>query len=138
MDNGKILNRIKKYGITFAVMVVITIGVIISRGYSFDSPAFERYRILADAFTIPAMLSILVGTLIWVSTTGFFDFVSYSITVGFRTHLPFSRQEKAERYYDYKVRKNQKRFSGYGFLLISGAIYLVIAIIFNALFNLNY
>ena len=51
-----------------------------------------------------------------------------------RALIPFMRRGEYEKYYDYKVRKGEKRIGGYGFLLISGAIYLAVGVVFTLLF----
>ena len=130
MNKEKIIAFAIRYGITFAIMVVITILLINHFGYSPDAPADDRYLVLADAFTVPAMIAMLFGALLWVSTTGFFDSIGYAVSVAVNIILPIKRNPKIEKYYDYKVRKAEKRFKGYGFLLISGAIYFVIALVF--------
>jgi hypothetical protein len=131
-------NKLKllwKYLICFGVMGIFTVSMLISLGFSFANDLVDIYRDLADAFTVPGLLMVLVGSLVWVSTTGFFDTLTFGVSILFKGLLPFKKGERFERFYDYKARKDEKRLTGYGFIVISGAIFLVIGIIFTALFS---
>ena len=131
----KIISLVKKYGITFALMGLFTWGILSGYGYSVDAPIADRYLQLSDAFFVPGIIVLLLGALVWVSTTGFFDSFSYVVGVGLRALLPFMRRGDHEKYYDYKVRKGEHRASGFGFLLISGAIYILVGVVFTILYT---
>ena len=115
-------------------MGLFTWSILSSVGYSSASPADIRYLQLSDAFFVPGIVMLLVGVLVWISTTGFFDSISYIATIGLRALIPLMRRDKSEEYYDYKARKEGKRINGYSFVLISGAIYLAIGVIFTILY----
>ena len=129
------LKLVWKYLICFGVMGVFTVGMLISFGFSFTNDLIDIYRDLADAFTVPGLLAVLIGALVWVPTTGFFDALTFGVGILFKGLLPFKKGERFERFYDYKARKDEKRFTGYGFIVISGAVYLAIGIVFTALFS---
>ena len=69
----KIISLLKRYGICFALMGLASFGILSSLGYSAADPASIRYLNLADAFTVPGVIMLLLGVLVWISTTGFFD-----------------------------------------------------------------
>ena len=81
---------------------------------------------------IPGVLLLAVGCLIWISQQGMFDFLSYTgkvIVDKFRPHA------ESVRYGDYVLEKNENRKTGgFGFLLITGAAFIAIALLFMALF----
>lgn len=133
MEN-KYVKLLIKYGACFLIMALLTAIILVSVGFSTDQGLTVVYLNLADAFSIPAMVMIALGALIWVSTTGFFDSIGYIINIGLRALIPMARRSEYEKYYDYKVRKDGKRISGYGFILISGCIYLLIGVVFTILF----
>ena len=116
-------------------MGVFAVGMLISLGFSFTNDLIDIYSNLAAAFTVPGLLAVLIGALVWVSTTGVFDALTFGVGILFKGLLPFKKGERFERFYDYKARKDEKRLTGYGFIVISGAIFLVIGIIFTALFS---
>lgn len=129
----KLISNIKKYVISFVVMGAATFGVLALREYSAALPAQERYLDLADAFTIPGVVMIMAGLLVWVTSRGGFDMISYGLLRAKDSLIPGSKHS-GEQYYDYKVRQDKKRPKGYSFMFISGGIYLVPAIIFNILY----
>lgn len=129
----KIKSVIKKYTITTAIGASITVLTMYLRNFATETDLAERYRILADAFSISGVVMIMVWCMVAVSTTGFFDMISYSLSSLGRALIPFYNKER-ERYYDYKTRKNSERFSNYGFILVVGVVFTSVALIFTALF----
>ena len=130
--NEKIGVLIKKYVIAFAAMGVCTAAVLLSRKQSVSFDGAQKYIHLADAFTIPAVIMLMLGVLVWISTTGSFDMLGYGLKRGKEAFFPSSYTH--EQFYDYKVRKSKKRMKGYSFMFISGGIYFVPAVIFNILY----
>ena len=115
-------------------MGIFTWVILSSVGYSDSDPLYLKYINLSDAFFVPGIIVFLFGVLVWISTTGFFDSISYIVAIGARALLPFMRRDSNEKYYEYKMAKEEKRIKGYSFILISGAIYLAVGVIFTALY----
>lgn len=110
----------------------LTMAVLLLRDhFSAQDPA-QIYLNLADAFTIPAVVMLMVGLLLWVSSSGGFDMIGYGLKRAKDAFIPSKYIH--EQYYDYKMRKNKKRIKGYSFMFISGGIYFVPAIVFNILY----
>lgn len=130
--NEKIVSLIKKCVGAFAVMGSATAVVLILREHSSTLDNAQKYLNLADAFTIPSVVMLMLGVLVWISTTGSFDALGYGFKRAKEAFIPSAY--KHEQFYDYKVRKDKKRIKGYGFMFISGGIYLIPAIIFNILY----
>ena len=114
-------------------MGAMTAGVLIIRDHSMELDPLVKYLNLADSFSIPAVVMIMAGLLVWVSSQGGFDMISYGLLRAKDSLIPGSKHN-GEQYYDYKVRQDKKRPKGYSFMFISGGIYLVPAIIFNILY----
>ena len=131
--NEKIISLIKKCVGAFAVMGAGTAAVLILREHSTTLDQAQQYLNLADAFTIPGVVMIMAGLLVWVTSRGGFDMISYGLLRAKDSLIPGSKHS-GEQYYDYKVRQDKKRPKGYSFMFISGGIYLVPAIIFNILY----
>ena len=129
----KLISTIKKYAIAFVVMGIFTLGVLWLRGYGADTVAQEKFLDLADAFSIPGVVMIMSGLLVWVASQGGFDMISYGLLRAKDSLIPGSKHN-GEQFYDYKVRQDKKRPKGYSFMFISGGIYLIPAIIFNILY----
>ncbi len=136
MDN-KIKTRLLKYGITVAVAAGIAALIMYSNGLFEASDTLTRYKLLADAFTIPGVILLCIGALVWVSTDGMFDGFTYAAK-RLSSLIPFyGKNYKHERYYDYVMRKRGKRISGYGFIPIVGAVFVAIAVVFIVLYYVN-
>ncbi len=101
-------------------------------------PLVEKYRMLCDAFTIPGMLLVLLGCLVWASDIGGFYGIGYVFNYASRSILQFivpNSLSEVENYFDYVQRKKAEgHITGYGFLFITGGISLIIAVIFLVLF----
>ena len=102
-----------------------------------NAPLQERYKLLCDAFTIPGMLMILLGTLLWVSNEGAFYGVSYCLRIALFALIPGKRKDAYEKYGDYVERKQQKKVQGYSFLFWSGLVAMAIALVFFALYSMQ-
>ncbi len=130
--NRKWNKRILRYGITGAIgagMVALTLK---THGFQNLTAPVDRYRVLTDAFTIPGVLLLCIGLLLWISTTGVFNPIAYAFRY-LASRLPFTGIEE-ESYYDYVERKRDEKRTGYGFLLITGGVFFGIALIFLVLF----
>lgn len=125
-------NRLLKYGISAGVCAGLVLVYCTTRNFS-QMELVEKYRTLCDAFTIPGLLCLCVGVLIWASNDGFFYGLSYCLNVAWRALIPGARY-KSERYYDYVTRKKEKQITGYGFLFLVGGICMAFALVFMALF----
>ena len=131
MQNLK--NNLIKYGITVIAASLVTIITLYNQGFNTSLEITEKMRLLADAFTIPGVVLVMLGCLVFVSTSGFFDMISFGIARGVSMLIPFSHKSK-ETFYEYKTRKNEERFTGYSFLFYVGAVFVAVAIVFTVLF----
>lgn len=93
----------------------------------------DKYRMLSDAFTVPGILLLMFGCLIWISNLGALDGLAYAVSFAIRSLIPGARY-KDEKYGDYVERKRENRVKGYGFLFISGGVTMAVAIVFMILF----
>ena len=135
--NGELKKRLLKYGITTAVAAGIAVLIMYSSGLFEVTDDLTRFKLLADAFTVPGVILLCIGALVWVSTDGMFDGFTYAAK-RLGSLIPFyGKNYKHERYYDYVMRKRGKRISGYGFILIVGAAFVAIAVVFTVLYYVN-
>ena len=122
-----------KYG-SSAAFVALLAWIYVSVREFGPAPLVEKYLILCDAFTVPGMLLICFGGLMWASTTGVLDGISYAARYAVFSLIPGKRLERDEKYGDYIERKSQNRVKGYGFLFFSGLATMVIAVVFMMLY----
>lgn len=121
-----------KYGITGAVCVAFAAAFCALRGFG-QMSTVVRYRTVCDAFTVPGLLCICVGILLWASNDGLFYGLGYCLDITRKALIPGGRK-KMERYYDYVQRHSGKKVTGYGFLYVCGGVCMAIAIVFLILF----
>lgn len=124
-----------KYGCGAAVTALSVMVYLGSRDFG-SASLQDRYRLLCDAFTIPGLLMILSGALVWVSNEGAFHGVSYCVRLAVFALIPGRRKDGYEKFSDYVERKSQKRIGGYSFLFWSGLMTMGLALVFFMLYSL--
>lgn len=124
-----------KYAISGSVCLALAAWYCLSRGFSQLTLA-EKYRTLCDAFTVPGIVCLCVGVLIWVAGDGIFHGLGYCLSVTRRALFPTGRREQ-ETYYDYVQRRRQKNRPACGFLLITGSVCMLIAVTFLAAYYVS-
>lgn len=123
-----------KYGITAAVGAGMALTVLDLHGFSAAASLTEKYRILADAFTIPGVIILLSGVLVLISNEGMFEGLSYVVSYAVKMLIPGGNKDQ-ERYADYVERKREKGpVRGIGFLFVAGGVFMAAALVFIALF----
>ena len=106
-------------------------------GFSFLSSEMDwgrdKFVILSDAFSIPGIYTILFFLISWVSGEGAFDAISYGVQVAFYTvFFKDLRETKLPKTYaDYRELKKHGKKGRTLFILLSGAIFLLIGIMFG-------
>lgn len=128
--------NLTKYGITTAVGLLLAFLFLNSHGFFEMTQTNDRYRCLCDAFTVPGVIIVMCGCLVWIAQQGTFDTISYA---GKMIADRFRPDAEHLRYGDYVLAKMENRKKGgFGFLFITGAGLLVIAAVFYVLFYMNY
>lgn len=125
----------KKYLVSFGTMGAMSVLCLVIREHWNEESISVRLVNLTDAFTIPSVVIVMLGALVWVSTTGFFDMLTYGTRRAANALFPFYRYEYVP-FYDYKVKKDSKRITGYSFMFISGGIYFIPAIVFMIIYSI--
>ncbi len=126
--------KVLPYLITFVIGLVMFVLVIASKHIFSQSDKKEIFRILSDAFTVPAVVLGGIGLLIFLSNEGAFDIISYGMIMFIGKFKRNVNDRKYQTYYDYKVAKRGNKKS-FGSTLIIGILYLIFAILFLILYN---
>ena len=126
-----------KYGICSIAGIAVLMFILINRGFFEATDPTLKVLYLADAFTIPGVLMLMVGVLMWLSTKGLFDILSYSLGRLGRSLIPFSKTTD-EKFYDYRERKSANRIKEYSFIFIVGCVFLLVAIAFTIAHSVMY
>ena len=119
--------KLLQYGVCFIVGALIAYWVMDIEGLFLVNVHSEIAAILCDAFFVPGILLTMVGCLIWIATTGFFDSIGYAVKVGMHLLLPFLSRGESKSYYDYKMEKDEKRGITPIFVFIVGLFYLLLS-----------
>ena len=127
--------RLTKYGLCALFVAVMAYFYLLSRDFS-GAGNRERYQLLCDALTVPGVLLVCAGALVWVSNLGALDGILYGLRLAFRALIPGKRLQKEENYQDFVAERQEKRVKGYGFLLITGAVTIAASLIFLGLYYL--
>ena len=129
-------NILLKYSVTALCAAAMVLFIIWLRDLDNAPNLAERYRVISDAFTVPGVRLVMIGALVWVSTEGFFDGLSYAFNRAGSMLIPFFKKSlKHQNYYDYKMSKQEKRAKGYSFLFFVGLAYLAVGVVFVFLYE---
>ena len=121
--------------ITVSISIIATICLLLSFNFfSGELSLQEVMKALSDAFSVTGIILLVLGALVFVSTQGMFDSVSYAGKFVIRAFIPGARSTPMEKYGDYKVGKSEKRITGYSFLFFVGIAFTLIGILFTVLF----
>ena len=125
----------KKYAVAVIIAAIATVCLLlIFDFFSGELTLQEGMKALSDAFSVTGIIFIAMGALVFVSTQGMFDSVSYAGKFVIRAFIPGARSTPMEKYGDYKVGKSEKRIAGYSFLFFVGIAFTLIGILFTVLF----
>ena len=127
--------RLTKYGLSILFVAVMACVYLLPRDFA-GAGNQERFRLLCDALTVPGVLLLCAGALVWVSGLGALDGLSYGLRLAFRALIPGKRLQKEENYHDYVAARQEKRVKGYGFLLMTGAVTVALSLLFLGLYYL--
>ena len=127
--------RLTKYALCALFVAVMAYFYLLSRDFA-GAEEKEKYRLLCDALTVPGVLLVCAGALVWVSNLGALDGILYGLRLAFRALIPGKRLQKEEGYRDFVAGRQEKRVKGYGFLLITGAVTIAASLLFLGLYYL--
>lgn len=99
---------LKSIGIQFGIAAALSIAVAFADGLHLSDDMSLIWHHLNNGFFIIAVLYVGVGSLMWISTTGFFDIFGYAVKFIAYRFSPSHRDERFT-YYDYKCEQNDKR-----------------------------
>ena len=112
-----------------AVSTAIAVLIAVSRGLSPEAPLQLNARSLSDGLFVVGFLLAGMGALIWISTTGFFDIMTYAVKSFLVLFTPLKKPKDHPSFFDYKEgregRRGKPRFS----MLAVGAIFLVLSVV---------
>lgn len=117
----------KKYLITLLIGFACVGLIIWSKEIFSQTKLVDVFHILCDAFFVAGVLISAAGLLIFSSNEGTFDMLVY----GVKSFMDMFRKESLKKYdtfYDYRESRADKKFP-FGYLLICGALFLVVSFV---------
>ena len=124
-----------KYIITIAITTAVIFFILSGRGFFGTDDAKLKMLYLADAFTIPGVVILMIGVMTWLSSShGLFDGLTYSLDRLKRSLIPGDNYSD-EKYGDYKERKMSSRSTDYSFLFVVGGVIFLVAVIFTLIYK---
>lgn len=129
------MRKLIKYLITIGVGLLLALLIANSKDVFTQTDPTKIFHILTDSFFVPAVLIAGIGGLVFVSNEGVFDGIGYAV----RSFVDIFRKNKKNKfhtYYDYKESK-ANRGGSFGFMLVSGLIFMVISGVMLWLYYLN-
>lgn len=130
-------NNLIKYGISGGLCLVYAVYHCISRNVS-EMAVVDLYRTVADGFTVPGMLCIFAGLIVWLSNEGALNGVSYVLKAAVQSLIFLGRRGPVEKYGDYVENQRKKQTKGYSFLFVTGAVCLAVTAVFLVLYYQAY
>ncbi len=133
-------DKMKKW-IKRIVLIVIDLALVGAIAYSrFLNPPGEitmtLFHALSDGFFVIGFFNLGFGALVKISSTGFFDIFGYAFKSFLNFFIPRSLlDQNREDYYEYKVKKAEKRKETMFFrdMLIVGVCLMALGILCNVL-----
>ena len=119
------MDKLKKYLIAITCGLLLTCWVLYIKDIFAQTELTMIFHILTDAFFVPGILIVCAGGLVFVSNEGAFDGVTFAMTSFFDVFRK-KKKNKFTTYYDYKQSKGDRDRS-FGFLLITGSVFLAIS-----------
>lgn len=126
-----------KYIVCFVIASIITFCVFWIKGFFGESVAVN-VQILADGFTVSGLLITLFAGLLFVSGEGALIGIGFVLRNVVLIFIPMGRA-RHEKYADYRQRKMESaRKANDSYILVVGAFFLVIGIILNIVWYVNF
>lgn len=123
------MKKIWKYLITALVGLVVALLILFCKGTFNKTAVLPVLADLSDAFFVPGVLLLGVGTLLFASNGGAFDMLAFGIMKLFDLFKRDLTKVKYRTFYDYRQAQKEKKRS-FAYLLIVGAAMVVVAAVF--------
>ena len=107
--------------------------VMIIQGFFYKTDVVEIMKSLCDSFFVPGMILICVGLLCFADQGGTFDMLAYGIRRFFSVFKRDVTKVKYRTFYEYR-KAMQERDMQYGYILVTGILFVIVATVFLLLF----
>lgn len=121
------------YSLYIAVAMIISLICATIWDIFSQTELLKIMKILSDCFTLPGVLFIGISLLGWISSKGAFDIFGFSVQ-GLLNLWKKESYEKQETFYDYRVKKDEKRKPFNLPMFLTGSVFLALGIIMTVIF----
>ena len=121
-----------KYGGCFLFVGLFT-ALYVRSHFTAEATVVDWCQWICDGMTLPSIVLLSMGLLIWIGNNGAFDLLGYTFK-SFINLFQSSEKKSFGTYADYVVEKREKRVKGYGFLLVSGLISMGLTLLMLVLY----
>ena len=121
--------------ISFGIAAAVFVIFVLSRHIFEKTDPKEIYTILCDGFFVPGAFYTCIGILSFCAQGGFFDIFAYGIKSLGVLLTPFRKPEKQMKYFEYKEMKKATRQKTKPCILITGLVFLGLAVVCLLLYS---
>lgn len=126
-------SKIIRYAITVLIGVVMAVCVSFIKSLYWLNDTVEIVKVLSDCFSLPGLVLVLFALLVVCSNGGTFDMLTFGVKkVVLLLKRNLSERDR-ESFYEYRKRRQENKRS-FAYIMIVGAVYLAIGIIFIAIY----
>ena len=122
------MKKVLKYLIPSLLCAVVVILILVARG-AFVKSGKALMQDLSDAFTVPGMIMLGFGLLVFVTNGGAFDMLAFGCIKLFDLFKRDLTKVKYRTFYDYRRAQEEKQHTYIHFVIV-GAGFVLLAIIF--------
>lgn len=122
-----------KYIVQIAIGLLLSFVVMCGQGLFGAGSVADKMRAVCDGFSVTALLFLSVGTLLWASSTGFFDALAYAARKGAHALVPGLVHDGLGGFYEYRQeRQRERKPKGGNAMLLAGAGFLAASLALTA------
>ncbi len=126
-----------RYGVTVLLALALALGIMYARGlFTRGLSRAETLKRVSDGLFVSGILFFGVGSLIWVSSTGFFDMLSYGFKSVWYLFTPATKPRGSGGFYEYKLMKQERRENSPSVRHV--ALVGIVFVLFSAFFAVLY
>lgn len=128
------MKRAARYCAATAAGGAVCMAVLLAKNVFSAADTVQTVRILADAFTAAGLMLLVSGLLVCIVRQGTFLGMGYAFrSLIVALHGSEYRKEHRESYSEYVERKGKKE-TAFLFLIITGGVFMIPAVLFTILF----
>ena len=127
------MRSLSKYLIVLLIGLLLVTLIVSSKDIFSQTEPVEIFHILCDGFFAVGVVITSAGLLVFSGNEGTFDMLVYGVS-SFVDLFRRTSKKKYDTFYDYRASRSDKKIQ-FGFILISGLIFLAVSLVMYALYR---